>query len=186
MPYIILGIIILLAVAVLIYFISAYNGFIALKNKCEEAFSAMDVHLKKRYDLIPNLVSAVKGYARHESQTMENVISARNAAASSANPEEKIQNENILNDTLKSLFAVAENYPDLKANANFMSLQNSLSDIENEIAMSRKYYNAVIRDYNTKTESFPSNIIANMFKFTQKPMYEVSDSAERENVKVEF
>lgn len=180
--FIILGIIALCA----IWVISAYNGFVRLRNKVEEAFSTMDVYLKKRYDLIPNLVETVKGYAAHEAGTLEKVVQARNFAAGAKTIEDKIQGENMLQGTLKSLFAIAEAYPDLKANTNFLDLQSQLQRIEDEIANSRKYYNAIVREFNTKTESFPSNFIAGMFHFTRKTMFEVNTEAEREAVKVQF
>lgn len=171
---------------ILIWVIASYNGFVKLKNSIEEAFSTMDVYLKKRYDLIPNLVETVKGYAKHESETLEKVIQARNIAVGAKNVEEKLAGENMLSGTLKSLFAVAESYPDLKANTNFMDLQKQLQLLENEIASSRKYYNAVVKTYNTKREMFPSVIIAGLFKFEKKPLFEVSTEQERENVKVQF
>ena len=169
-----------------IWTIAAYNGFIRLRNIVEEAFSTMDVYLKKRYDLIPNLVETVKGYAAHEKTTLENVTQARNMAAGAKTIEEKIQGENMLQGTLRSLFAVAEAYPDLKANQNFLDLQAQLKSVEDDIANARKYYNAVVKEFNTKVESFPSNIIAGIFKFTRKTMFEVNDEAEREAVKVQF
>jgi len=182
-----LPIIILVIIAFLIiWLISAYNSFVRLKNSVEEAFSTMDVYLKKRYDLIPNLVETVKGYAAHEAGTLENVVQARNMAQNATTLEDKIANENILSGTLKSLFAIAEAYPDLKANTNFMDLQRQLQKIEEDIANSRKYYNAVVREFNTKTESFPSNLVASMFKFIRKPMFEVEGAEERQNVKVQF
>ncbi|MBQ5810679.1 MAG: LemA family protein, partial [Clostridia bacterium] len=138
------------------------------------------------YDLIPNFVETVKGYAKHESETLEKVIAARNMAVGATTGEERIKNDGVLTGALKSLFAVAESYPDLKANANFAALQRELSDIEDEIAASRKYYNGVIKTYNTKVEMFPGNIVASIFGFKRKPLYEVSDAAERENVKVQF
>ena len=181
------GIIIGVIVAILVIFvISSYNGFIKLKNKCEEAFSTMDVYLKKRYDLIPNLVETVKGYASHEKDTLEKVIAARNMAQGAKTLEDKIAGENMLQGTLKTLFAVAENYPDLKANENFMDLQNQLKTMEGEIANSRKYYNAVVKQFNTKCEMFPSNIIASIFHFERKPMFEVESAEERQNVQVKF
>jgi LemA protein len=169
-----------------IWVIGAYNGFIRLRNMVEEAFATMDVYLKKRYDLIPNLVETVKGYAAHEKTTLENVVQARNMAAGAKTIEDKIQGENMLQGTLRSLFAVAEAYPDLKANQNFLDLQSQLQRIEDEIANSRKYYNAIVKEFNTKTESFPSNIIAGIFNFTRKTMFEVNDGAEREAVRVQF
>lgn len=173
-------------VLIIIWAIASYNGFVRLRNSIEEAFSTMDVYLKKRYDLIPNLVETVKGYAKHESDTLEHVISARNMAASATTLEERVEKENILQGTLKSLFAIAESYPDLKANTNFLELQGELSRIEDEIANSRKYYNAVVKTYNIKRESFPSTIIGGMFGFDKKPMFEVAGEQEREAVKVQF
>lgn len=182
-----IGIIIGVIVAILvIYVITGYNGFIKLKNTCEEAFSTMDVYLKKRYDLIPNLVETVKGYATHEKETLEKVIAARNMAQGATTLEDKIAGENALQGTLKSLFAIAESYPDLKANTNFLDLQNQLKAVEGEIANARKYYNAVIKQFNTKCEAFPSNIIASIFHFERKPMFEVDSAEERQNVQVKF
>ncbi len=182
-----IGIIIAVIVVILVIFvISSYNGFIKLKNKCEEAFATMDVYLKKRYDLIPNLVETVKGYAAHEKETLEKVIAARNAAQGASTIEDKIAGENALQGTLKSLFAVAEGYPELKANTNFLDLQEQLKKIEDDIANARKYYNAVIKEFNTKCEVFPSNIIAGLFHFERKPMFEVGSAEERENVQVKF
>lgn len=181
------GIVIVVILAVIVLWgIGSYNGFIKLRNKTEEAFSAMDVSLKKRYDLIPNYVETVKGYAKHESETLEQVVSARNMAMTAETPKERIERDNILTGSLRSLFAIAENYPDLKANVNFMELQNQLSRIEEEIAGARRYYNGVVNKFNTKAEMFPGNIIANIFGFKKKPLYEVEDSKERENVKVSF
>jgi len=171
---------------IIIWIIASYNGFIKLKNAIEEAYSTMDVYLKKRYDLIPNLVETVKGYAKHEKETLESVIQARNMAVGAKTLEDKVAGENMLTGTLKSLFAVAESYPDLKANTNFMDLQEQLERLEDEIASSRKYYNAVVKTYNTKREVFPSVIIASLFKFAKKPLFEVSSADERENVKVQF
>lgn len=181
-------VIIVLAIVVLLvlWLVSSYNGFVRLRNKSEEAFSAMDVSLKKRYDLIPNFVETVKGYAKHEQDTLQAVINARNMAMKANSPEQKIANDNALSGTLKSLFALTESYPDLKANQNFLSLQNQLSRIEEEIAGSRRYYNGVVNKYNTKTEMFPGNILASLFGFKRKPLYEVNSEAERENVKVSF
>jgi len=176
---------ILVVVVILIWFVAAYNGFVKLRNMVREAFSTMDVYMKKRYDLIPNLVETVKGYAKHEAGTLEKVISARNAAANATTVEGRLEGENALTGTLKSLFAIAEAYPDLKANANFMDLQRQLQSIESEIANSRKYYNAVVRDFNIKIESFPSNIIASIFGFKHEPMFEIA-TEERENINVKF
>ena len=180
--WIIIAIIIVLAIA----FVGMYNSFIKLKNSCEEAFSTMDVYMKKRFDLIPNLVETVKGYAAHEKETLEKVMAARNGVQSAATVEEKMAQENVLTGTLKSLFAVAEAYPALKANTNFLDLQNQLNLVEEDIANSRKYYNAVVKQFNTKCEMFPSNIIASMFHFERKPMFEVDSAEERKNVEVKF
>ena len=163
-----------------------YNGFVKIKNRVDEAFATIDVYLKKRYDLIPNLVETVKGYAAHESGTLEKVVQARNMAQSARSDQEKIAADNMISGTLKSLFAVAEGYPDLKANTNFIDLQNQLKAIEEDIANARKYYNAVVREFNTKREVFPSNIIAGMFGFKARPLYEVENAEERQNVKVQF
>ena len=180
--WIIIAIIIVLAIA----FVGMYNSFIKLKNSCEEAFSTMDVYMKKRFDLIPNLVETVKGYAAHEKETLEKVMAARNGIQSAATVEEKMAQENVLTGTLKSLFAVAEAYPDLKANSKVLDLQNQLNLVEEDIANSRKYYNAVVKQFNTKCEMFPSNIIASMFHFERKPMFEVDSAEERKNVEVKF
>ena len=171
---------------IIIWIIASYNGFVKLKNSIEEAYSTMDVYLKKRYDLIPNLVETVKGYAKHEKETLESVIQARNIAVGAKSVEDKLAADNMLTGTLKSLFAVAESYPDLKANINFMDLQDQLKSIEDEIANSRKYYNAVVKTYNTKREVFPSVIVAKMFKFDKKPLFEVGSDEQRENVQVKF
>lgn len=183
---VVLVIILVVVLVAVVWLISAYNGFVKLRNKTEEAYSAMDVSLKKRYDLIPNFVETVKGYAKHESETLEKVIAARNSAMSASAPADKIEKDNVLTGTLRSLFAISESYPDLKANANFMELQNQLSRIEEEIAGSRRYYNGVVNRFNTKIEMFPGNILAEIFNFERKPLYEVTDEGERENVKVSF
>lgn len=179
-----IGLIILVVLAIAV--VVMYNGFIRLKNQCDEAFATMDVYLKKRYDLIPNLVETVKGYAAHEKETLQGVIEARNLAAGAATMEEKAAGEKALAGNLRGLFAIAENYPDLKANTNFLDLQNQLKVIEDDIANSRKYYNAVIKEFNTKCEVFPSNLIASIFHFEKKAMFEVDDAVERQNVKVSF
>lgn len=179
--YVILGVVVLL----IVYVIISYNGFIKLKNTVKEAFSTMDVYMKKRYDLIPNLVETVKGYAKHERETLEKVIEARNMAMTSNTIEEKQTNENMLTGTLRSLFALSESYPDLKADSQFLDLQRQLQKVEEDIANSRKYYNAVVKYFNTKVESFPSNLIASIFKFVNQPYFAI-DEIERENVKVTF
>ena len=171
---------------VVVWAVATYNGFIKLKNNVEEAFATMDVYLKKRYDLIPNLVETVKGYANHESKTLEHVIKARNLAHDSTTMEDKIENEKVLQGTLRNLFALAESYPDLKANQNFLDLQAQLNEIEEDVANSRKYYNAIVKEYNNKCQMFPSNLIGKIFKFAAKPMYEVTDEIQREAIKVQF
>lgn len=168
-----------------LWIVGIYNSFISLRNSVEEAFSTMDVFLKKRYDLIPNLVETVKGYAAHESGTLEKVIKARNMAMSATGTEEKLAAENALSGTLKSLFALSENYPDLKANANFLDLQNQVKVVEEDIATSRRFYNGVVKSYNIKCESVPSNIVAGIFGFKRKPLFEI-DTEQRENVKIQF
>ncbi|MGI6734543.1 MAG: LemA family protein [Anaerovoracaceae bacterium] len=179
-------IIAVVVVGIGLFIIGAYNGLVKLRNLVEEAFSTMDVYLKKRYDLIPNLVETVKGYAAHEASTLEKVVQARNMAATAGSMEARIQGENMLTGALRSLFALAESYPDLKANANFMDLQTQLQKVEEDIANSRKYYNATVREYNTRTEVFPYNIIAGLFKFTRKPLFEVAGEEERQRVEVKF
>lgn len=179
-------IIIAIVIVLVVVFIGMYNSFIKLRNSCEEAYSTMDVYLKKRFDLIPNLVETVKGYAAHEKETLQNVIAARNNLQNASTPEEKLAGENALQGTLKTLFAVAEAYPDLKANTNFLDLQNQLKAVEEDIANSRKYYNAVVKQFNTKCEIFPSNIIASVFHFEKQPMFEVDSAEERKNVEVKF
>ena len=182
----ILGAVLLLIIITAIWFVATYNAFIKLRNNVEEGFSTMDVYMKKRYDLIPNLVETVKGYATHEKDTLQKVIEARNMAMNSTSPQDQIKNDSALSGTLKSLFAVAESYPQLQANQNFLDLQNQLQVLEGEIASSRKYYNGVVKVYENKREVFPSNIVAKMFKFEEKSFYEVENSEERKNVKVKF
>lgn len=175
-----------LVVIIGLWLVMSRNSFVSIKNQVEEAFATMDVYLKKRYDLIPNLVETVKGYASHESETFAQVTKARTAAMNAGSIDEKIANENMLSGTLKSLFAIAEAYPQLQANTNFLDLQRQLSQIEDEIANSRKYYNAIVRTMNTKVEMFPSNLVASMFGFKKQSFFEVGTPDERENVKVSF
>ena len=177
---------IVILVIIAIWFIGAYNGFVKLRNSCEEAFSTMDVYMKKRYDLIPNLVETVKGYAAHEKETLMGVVEMRNKAASTTDMAEKAEAEGQLTQALKSIFALAEAYPDLKANQNFLDLQAQLKAIEEDIANARKYYNGTVKQFNNKCEMFPSNIVGKIFGFQRKEMFEVSNEEERENVKVEF
>jgi LemA protein len=179
---IILGIIVVIAFLA----VGIYNGLIKLRNTSEQAWSDVDVQLKRRYDLIPNLVETVKGYAKHEKETFEQVVQARNQAMGASSPEDKAQAENFLTSTLKSLFALAEAYPELKANQNFLDLQDELSKIEEQIQLARRYYNAVVRDLNTKIESVPSNIVANMFHFEKKEYFELDSEEERQTPQVSF
>ncbi len=178
-------IIIVAVIAVIMFFVSTYNGFIRLRNKVEESFATMDAYLKKRWDLIPNLVETVKGYAKHEQETLEKVIQARNMAMNSNGMADLQAGENALAAGLKSLFALSEAYPDLKANENFINLQNQLQAVENDILQSRKYYNAVVKAFNTKRELFPASIIAGMMNLEKKEYFEIDDS-DRGNVKVSF
>ncbi len=184
-PTIIVAVVVLLIIIVIAVCAGTYNSFVKMRNTCEEAWATIDVYLKKRYDLIPNLVETVKGYAKHESGTLEKVIAARNAAMSADAPRDKIAAENALTGTLRSLFAVAEAYPQLQANTNFLDLQNQLKQIEAELANARKYYNATVRQINTKMETFPSNIIASMMHLKKFDYYEIEEE-ERQNVKVQF
>lgn len=179
--------IVIAAVVILAAFVVAvYNSLISLKNKTEEAWADIDVQLKRRYDLIPNLVETVKGYAKHEKATFEKITEMRSTAMQAGTPAEKAKAENMLTETLKSLFAVAENYPDLKANQNFLDLQGQLSQIEETIQQSRRYYNGNVRDFNIKIETFPNNMIAGMLGFKKFDFFEVAEAKERENVQVKF
>ncbi len=176
----------LLIIAVLVVLvIGIYNSLITLRNKCEEAWSDIDTQLKRRYDLIPNLVETVKGYASHEAKTLDSVVEARSKAMNAQGVQEKEQAENMLTGALKSIFALAENYPDLKANQNFLNLQNTLREIEEHIQLSRRYYNATVRDFNTKLETFPNNMIAGPFGFKKREFFQANEQ-EKENVKVDF
>lgn len=179
----------ILVAAVLIvslYGASIYNRLVKLRNLVQEAWSSIDVMLKKRHDLIPNLVETVKGYATHERETLESVIRARTQAVGATSVEGKEAAEKNLNQAMMNLFAVAEQYPDLKANANFQQLQSELTSIENDIEKSRRYYNGTVRENNTLVESFPSNIVANMYKFEKSPFFELQNVAEREVPTVKF
>jgi len=182
----ILYVILAIVAVVIIWLVMIYNGLITLKNRTDEAWSDIDVQLKRRYDLIPNLIETVKGYATHEQATLEKVIEARNAAmAQSGHDASKAQAENELSGTLKSIFALSENYPDLKANQNFLKLQDELSDTENKIQAARRFYNGNVRDFNTKIEVFPNNAINNLLKFKKYDFFEAS-ATEKENVQVKF
>jgi len=182
--YLIIILVVLVAIGLWIAMI--YNGLIKLKVRTNEAWSDIDVQLKRRYDLIPNLINTVKGYATHEKELFENVTKARANAMNAQNPEEKAGAENMLSGTLKSLFAVSENYPQLRANENFLELQRELSDTENKIQASRRFYNGNVRDLNTKIQVFPDSIVANMLKIGKREFFEIEDVKEKETPKVEF
>ena len=179
-------IIVVIIVLLLLYIARTYNALVKGRNKVEEAFATMDVYLKKRWDLIPNLVESIKGYAKHEAETLQNVISARNSGYQNMTAEEKIEANRELSKGLAAINVVAEQYPNLKANENFINLNNQLQKVEEDIANARKFYNAVVREYNNKTEMFPSSIVASMFKFGKKQMFAVDDEAERQAVQVKF
>jgi LemA protein len=182
----IVGLIALLVVVLLVVFvIAAYNRLVRLRNRVEAAWSQIDVQLKRRYDLIPNLVETVKGYAGHERETLEAVTQARQQAISARGIEDQAQAENMLTQTLRQLFAVAEAYPELKANENFLALQEELTGTEGRIAFSRQFYNEQVLAYDNALETFPSNAIAGTFNFASKPYFE-ADTASREPVRVDF
>jgi LemA protein len=180
-------VILIILVILVIAVISIYNKLVRLRNTVKSSWSDIDVQCKKRYDLVPNLVETVKGYASHEKTVFEKVTQARSMAMQATSPAELAKAENMLRDTLKSLFAVAEAYPELKANANFLQLQSQLQELENNIEYARRYYNAVVRDYNILIESFPSNLIASQFGFKQEQLFQLeAPEAERKPVKVSF
>ena len=179
--YIFLGLIIV----IILWIIGVYNGLIRKKTRTEESWSDIDVQLKRRYDLIPNLMETVKGYMRHEEKVLTEVTKARNIAMNAQSPKEKAQAENMLSGTLKTLFAVSENYPDLKASENFAKLQDELSDTENKIQAARRFYNGSARDFNIKILVFPNSVIAGMLKFEKFDFFE-ADEKEKENIQVKF
>lgn len=180
--WIIIGIIVL----ILLWIVAMYNRLISLRNRTDESWSDIDVQLKRRYDLIPNLVETVKGYAKHEREAFENVTKARSAAMGAQTPHDKAVAENALSQTLKSIFAIAEAYPDLKASANFAKLQDELSDTENKIQASRRFYNANVRDFNIAQQTFPTNLLAQMFGFKPREFFEVEGEAAKQPVAVKF
>ncbi len=173
-------------VLVAIWAVGIYNALVQLRNRAESSWSDIDVQLKRRWELIPNLVETVKGYASHERETLEGVIEARGVAMAAETPEAKAGAEGGLTRALRQLFALAEAYPDLKANENFLDLQRQLTEIEDAIQNARRYYNAVVRDLNTKIEMFPSNIVANLFGFLRKTYFELDSEAERSAPQVSF
>jgi lemA-like protein len=181
---IVVGVVLVLAIG---FIVATYNGLVTLRNRVEEAWSDITVQLKRRTDLIPNLVNSVKGYATHEKEVFEKVTEARSAIMDAKGVKDTAEAENMLEGALKSLFAVAEAYPDLKANQNFMQLQQELVDTEDKIQASRRFYNGGVRDLNTKIQTFPANIVAGMFNFQAKEFFEVEDRASVENsVEVKF
>ena len=181
----VLGILLIVVVFVLVFIVSNYNALVKLKNKVKDQFSQIDVQLKKRSDLIPNLVETVKGYSKHESETLEKVIQARNTYLSAGTPDEKMKSSGELSQAISKLFALAESYPDLKANTNFLDLQSQLKDIEDKISYARQFYNDAVLLYNNKIEMFPSNLIAGMFKFDKESFFEANEE-ERKNIEVKF
>ena len=181
MIYLIIGVIALLVIYVLV----TYNVFVKMKNRVDESFSTMDVYLKKRWDLIPNIVETVKGYAKHEKSTLSDVIKLRNGAYDNMSSDEKIKANQQLSKGITKIMALAEQYPELKANENFKDLSTQLTKIEDEIANSRKYYNGTVREFNDKVQMFPSNIVAKIFGYKAKIMFEATEE-ERKNVKVSF
>lgn len=185
MVFVLIGLLVLLVVLV-IWAISAYNRLVRLRNQCEEAWAGIDVQLTRRHDLIPNLVETVKGYAAHESETLESVIQARNTAVAADGPAEQAGAENMLTGALRQIFALAEAYPDLKADTNFRELQAELTNTEGLLASSRNTYNATVRSYDTAREVFPTNIIAGAFSFQAREYFEVDDPEARGPVSVEF
>jgi len=183
----VLGLSLLIILAVVLAVIVIYNRLVRLRTTVRSSWSDIDVHLKKRYDLVPTLVETVKGYAAHEKTVFEKVTEARSYAMRASSPADKAKAENMFSETLKSLFAVAEAYPELKANANFMQLQSQIKELEDNIEYARRYYNAVVRDYNILTETFPSNLVAAQFRFGKEEFFELEEAGvERKPVKVSF
>lgn len=180
--YVVLGLVIL----AVLYLIAAYNGLIRLRQQAMEALSDIDVQRKRRFDLIPNLVETVRGYAGHERAVLENVTKARTQFLAARNPREQTQADEFLTNTLKTLFAVSENYPDLKANTNFLDLQHELADTENKIQAARRFYNANVRDLNIRVQSFPTNLVAGLFSFQKLDFFETESPEEQQPVKVKF
>ena len=185
MVWIIVGVIVAIILLLIIWAIATYNKLVDLRNRVKDQWAQIDVQLKRRFDLIPNLVETVKGYTKHESETLESVIKARNTYVSATTPDAQMKADGELEQAISKLFALAENYPDLKANTNFLELQQELQDTENKIATARQFYNDTVLTYNNKIEMFPSNIIASIFKFKMEEFFKAEEEA-RQNVKVEF
>jgi len=179
-------VLVVIAVGLVLYLMTAYNGLVRLKVQCDNAWSDIDVQLKRRYDLIPNIVETVKGYAAHEKGTLEAVVAARNQAMTAQGPAAKGEAEGMLTGALRQVFALAEAYPQLRAVESFTQLQSTLGQIEDTLQNARRYYNAVVRDFNTMIEQFPSNIVAGMGHFKEREFFQVSAPAEREAPKVSF
>lgn len=179
-------IILIIVAAAVVYVLAAFNSLVRQRNQVKESWSDISVQLKRRHDLIPNIIETVKGYATHERATLDSVTQARTRAIEAKTPQEQAKAENALASTLKTLFAVSESYPDLKANANFLDLQRELADTENKIQASRRLYNSTVRDFNTTIESFPSNIVAGIFSFKQEEYFELENEAEKAVPKVSF
>jgi len=179
-------VILALLILILLVFIFLYNSLVARRVQCQEAFAQIDVQLKRRYDLIPNLVETVRGYAAHEKETLERVINARNAALAAKSVPERAEAENMLSGALRQIFALSESYPALKANQNFAMLQAEIAQTENQIASSRQQYNSAVAEYNTAVEQFPAKIVADMFAFKKQAFFEMEDAAQREAPKVQF
>ncbi len=179
--YILIGVVVL----IILFVIATYNSLVTLRNRVKDQWSQIDVQLKRRFDLIPNLVETIKGYAKHEKETLEAVIKARNTFLSANTPEEEMKANGELTQAMSKLFALSEAYPDLKANTNFISLQKELQETEDKIAYARQFYNDTVLVYNNKVEMFPSNIVAGMFKFKREAFFEI-EASERQNVKVQF
>lgn len=178
-------VVLVIVVLIVLYLIVTYNRLVDLRNRVRDQWSQIDVQLKRRFDLIPNLVSTVKGYAKHESETLEKVIEARNSYVTAETPHAKMEANDMLSGTLNKLFALAESYPDLKANTNFLELQQELQQTEDKIAIARQFYNDTVLTYNNKIEMFPSNIVASLFHFKMEEFFKAEEEA-RQNVKVEF
>ena len=178
-------VLVVVLVGIALFFVSTYNGLVVARNKVRDQFSQIDVQLKKRFDLIPNLVETVKGYAKHESETLEKVIEARNGYANAKTDAEKMAASKEMSQGVMQIFALAENYPELKANSNFLELQGQLKEVEDKISYARQFYNDSVLMYNNKIEMFPSNLVASMFGFKKEAFFE-ADEKERENVEVKF
>ncbi len=182
---IILIVVIAIVVLLVLWVMGTYNSLVTLRNRVRDAWSQIDVQLKRRFDLIPNLVETVKGYTKHESETLENVVKARNTYLSATLPEDQMKADGELTKAVSKLFALAESYPDLKANTNFLELQSELNETENKVAMSRQFYNDIVMQYNNKVETVPSNIVASIFKFNKETFFQANET-ERQNVQVKF